>query len=203
VQGAPPSVASDLYALGVLGFLMLTGRYPFDGDMIDVLSAQIEKAPPTVSDVRGEPVAASIEHLIARALAKNPDERHKSAAAFRYELNAVMDMLAMERRRTRGSNMLKPTTAREATIQRLFESSPLPQALISPSGAIGIANRAFDQLVATDGVPDLMQAVAAVLEHGTPVEVRARRAGGELVAWISPFAPDAVHVVMRVDAIAS
>src|SRR5687767_2957425 len=39
--GGPPSVAADIYALGVLGYLMLTGTLPFEGNVVEILMAHI------------------------------------------------------------------------------------------------------------------------------------------------------------------
>src|ERR1043165_4600179 len=87
--GGPPSVASDIYALGVLGYLLFTGTLPFDGSLVEVLMAQIHNTPESMNSRRKEELDAALESLIQRAMAKDPAQRHGSAAAFRYELNTV------------------------------------------------------------------------------------------------------------------
>src|SRR5262249_51200446 len=122
--GGPPSVSSDIYALGVLGYLLMTGTLPFDGNVVEILMAHIHNAVEPMTKRRGEDVDEAIENLIGRALAKDPAQRHGSAAAFRYELNTVMDMLDMGRRRSaRGSGMMDATNSREATLQMAFDRS--------------------------------------------------------------------------------
>src|SRR5690606_18394585 len=81
VMGAPPSVASDIYALGVLGYLLLTGTLPFDGEVMAVLQAQVHETPPPMSARRQVELDPALEGLIARAMAKDPAARHPSAAA--------------------------------------------------------------------------------------------------------------------------
>lgn len=70
---------SDLYGAGVLGFLMLTGRLPFDGDSVAEITAKhISHAPPALrASAPGAPrdLAAAIE----RCLAKEPARRWRSA----------------------------------------------------------------------------------------------------------------------------
>ena len=61
----------------------------------------------------GRELDAALESLILRAMAKDPAQRHGSAAAFKYELNTVMDMLDMGRRRARGSGVVPTENARE------------------------------------------------------------------------------------------
>src|SRR5262249_24758187 len=68
--GGPPSVAADIYALGVIGYLMLTGTLPFEGSVIEILMAHINREVPQPSVRRGEPIDPAVEQLILRALAK-------------------------------------------------------------------------------------------------------------------------------------
>jgi serine/threonine-protein kinase len=216
--GGPTSAAADLYALGVLGFLLLTGQFPFRGSVMETLTAHVQEPAPTLESVHRAPFDPAVEQLIARALAKEPGDRHKSAGAFHYELNAVMDMLAMERRRIRTSSMLAPHNLRESTLRLLFEHSTLPQAVISPTGTVNVANRAFAKLVAEDDaeglqleetaladhVPEMLDAIRTVLRRNVARELRARIDADtpfELVTWVAPFSSEAVHVLVRVESV--
>ena len=218
ISGAPASVSADIYALGILGFRLLTGRYPFHGTLMETLMAHVNDPVPTLTEARGEPVDEAIETLIQRALAKDPAERHTNTAAFRYELHAVMDMLALTRRRRTGA--LKADSRRDAMINVLFESSNLPQALLTIDGEIDVANSAFAQLLGAererlegsavhdtplvDAVPGLLDSLRAVYEAGRAAEQRARVDGAEgasldLVIWLTPFNAETVHMLVRVD----
>ena len=66
---------SDVYAFGVLLFVMLTGRYPFDGDGVgDIMGKHMFEPPPTVKSVAPE-VPEVVSQLVGRLLAKSKEER--------------------------------------------------------------------------------------------------------------------------------
>jgi serine/threonine protein kinase len=65
---------SDLYALGVLWFHLLTGRPPFDGTMEELFDLHLHTTPPRVRSLRPE-VPAWIDDLVAALLSKQPAER--------------------------------------------------------------------------------------------------------------------------------
>lgn len=71
---------SDLYALGVLGYLMLSGRLPFDGSTFGEIAAQhvAGRVPRLRSVVPGAP--ADLVLVIERCLAKEPANRWRHAA---------------------------------------------------------------------------------------------------------------------------
>ena len=76
--GQPQESAADQYALGVIAYKLFAGRLPFDGDDIRVLGQAVLNAPapkiPTASSV--------VNAALAKALAKKPEDRFSSCAAF-------------------------------------------------------------------------------------------------------------------------
>ncbi len=90
-QGKTLDGRSDLYAVGVLLFHMLTGQAPFtDDDAVIVMAHHIKTVPPPVSSlVPGARVPAALEDLVARALAKSPDDRPQTAQEFLSELESL------------------------------------------------------------------------------------------------------------------
>ena len=66
---------SDLYSLGVLGYLMLTGTVPFDGDSFAAIaSRQVTEAPKPIRTHRPE-VSEALSDVVERCLRKDPAER--------------------------------------------------------------------------------------------------------------------------------
>lgn len=72
LSGAPASKASDLYAVGVIAYELLTGKYPYRKDNAGVLMTDILKVVPDFTDVDLDP---RIIAILQRLLAKNPSER--------------------------------------------------------------------------------------------------------------------------------
>ena len=80
---------SDIYALGCVGYMLLTGAPPFAGEsVVEVCGRHLHTPPPPLSDRAPRPVPADLERLILRCLAKSRDERPEDANALRRELLA-------------------------------------------------------------------------------------------------------------------
>ncbi len=82
IRGQRVSPATDIYALGVLAYQLVTGRLPFTGaSTAEVLVKGLQETPEEPSMLRSDlPVAAG--EAILQALAKNPAQRYSSAGEF-------------------------------------------------------------------------------------------------------------------------
>jgi len=91
LRGAPADARSDLYALGVIGYELLTGRPPFEADTELELFGQVLNAPVLALHRRAPEIAvsAATEAVLLRCLAKDPDERFQSASELREQLAAL------------------------------------------------------------------------------------------------------------------
>ncbi len=80
---------SDVYAAGILLYEMLTGSKPYDGDTaIQVAYRHVhDDVPPPSAAVPG--LAAELDHLVARATSRDPDQRPADARVFLSEVAAA------------------------------------------------------------------------------------------------------------------
>ncbi|KPM54356.1 hypothetical protein ACG83_20690 [Frankia sp. R43] len=78
--------ATDLYALGMMLFLLLAGKTPFDGEWSDEVFGEPHLARPGHSIRRPAGVPPPVADVILRALAKDPGGRPPSAKAFAIDL---------------------------------------------------------------------------------------------------------------------
>ncbi len=117
VKGEPITTATDVYALGILLYVLLTGEHPA-GDRLyshaDLVKAIVETEPPRVSDIvaprkqdtevalaraarRGTTpdklrrlLHGDLDTILAKALKKNPQERYASVTAFAEDLRRYL-----------------------------------------------------------------------------------------------------------------
>ncbi len=91
-QGRALDGRSDLYAVGVLLFHMMTGNAPFtEDDAVVVMAHHIQTVPPRLREVVPEAaVPATLEALVADALAKDPLRRPQTAADFLSRLEGLL-----------------------------------------------------------------------------------------------------------------
>ena len=88
LQGAPPDARTDVFALGALAYQLVTGRKAFSGPTRDSVGLQVLNHQPVEPHVLCPEVPPHVSRAVMHALAKSPDERTPTAAAFREELRS-------------------------------------------------------------------------------------------------------------------
>ena len=92
VLGGTKTVASDLYAVGVILYELLTGSLPFTGgSMLEILRKHIEDdvVPPSLRAPELD-LGLALERVVLRALAKRPGERYATARDLRAALRGAV-----------------------------------------------------------------------------------------------------------------
>lgn len=85
ILGDPITVATDVYALGLLLYLLLGGRHPAGEDPTPaaLIAAALDRSPAPLR-------AADLDLVLAKAMRKEPGERYQSAAAFADDLERYL-----------------------------------------------------------------------------------------------------------------
>jgi hypothetical protein len=94
IEGREVDGRTDIFAFGVVLFEMICGRRPFEGDSRASLMAAIVAAePPELSSLQPR-APASLERLIRRCLAKDPEDRWQTARDMAAELKWIAEAAA-------------------------------------------------------------------------------------------------------------
>jgi serine/threonine protein kinase len=83
-------VRADVYALGTIAYLMLGGRTPFTGDLMQLVMQKIMHAPPPLSSLRSD-IPTDVERVIMRSLEIEPAKRPATVGEWITELEAATE----------------------------------------------------------------------------------------------------------------
>ena len=90
LNGEEPSEQSDLYAIGILLFELITGKVPYQATTDSTLINQIlNKKPISIKSFRSD-IPSGVGLILEKVLAKKPEKRHHSAAELRHELSLIV-----------------------------------------------------------------------------------------------------------------
>ncbi|GEN05808.1 hypothetical protein MFU01_08450 [Myxococcus fulvus] len=136
-RGQEVGPMTDLYALGVVTFEMVTGRLPFIGSSpVDLLMKHVEARPPRPSEFVPD-LPPALDAFILQMLTKDPEARPNSADALRQQLHKLRRSL----RSTTHSNASalaptqpKPSVPDDAASRRPTAPVPAPSELGAERG---------------------------------------------------------------------
>lgn len=140
-RGAQLDHRSDLYAVGVILYQLVTGVLPFEADSaVGYATKHLNEEPPPPSRRRsGVRVSPGMERIILRALSKNPEERPPDAESFKLELLALEEELyaqSQSRRAVQGGGRTLPAgrPGREPVSERMSAASHYDASLADSRG---------------------------------------------------------------------
>ncbi|MEE8218739.1 MAG: serine/threonine-protein kinase, partial [Vicinamibacteria bacterium] len=130
--GAVADARSDIFSLGCVLYQLLSGKKAFDGDSLPLILLRVreETPPPPSKWVDGLP--PEVDAVVARALAKNADERYQDARAFAEDLEDVVEG------KPPGHTEVLPVLDLESTVASRPAATPAaarPRATPTPSSA--------------------------------------------------------------------
>ena len=129
----PNDARADVYALGCVLFAALTGRPPFIRETVPAtMLAHLHDPPPRASDTPGVP--RDFDRVLARALAKAPEDRFPSAGDFgRAVLAAAEGRSVTEEERSVARGAAAPTIRRDGRLWTGPQEPPVVEAAPDPA----------------------------------------------------------------------
>ena len=120
-RGSKATVQSDIYAMGIIFYEMLTGHIPYDGDSAVTIALQhFQKPLPSIRE-ENKNVPQALENVVIKATAKKLTDRYKSVAEMYVDLSSC---LSYERRNEKKLVFEDQTKADTKTLPKV---SPTPK----------------------------------------------------------------------------
>jgi serine/threonine-protein kinase len=167
-KGEPVDGRSDLFAVGIVLYQMLTGVRPFSGPASTVMHQIIHEMPPRPSE-RQPQLSPAFDAVLAKAMAKNAPDRYPSALAFLDALNAA------HLQHTGGVPLTEEDNERTVLVFQKPARAPEPVRAPNPAGASqlgsAVASSAGSGLSGTGAAPDWLQPLAPDLQTALSTQI--------------------------------
>ncbi len=180
VRGQETDGRSDLYALGMMLYEVLTGKLPFDTDNeFELMKSQTEFTPRPPREINPA-IPVEVEAAIMKAIEKNPDDRFQTGGEFREVLlsagfadDALMHGATGTHKRlgTRPSRPAISQTERPAeTAKSAIKETRLGDAAAAPKSAAGIKATRLGEAVSAPAAASSMKATRLGTSNAEIVE---------------------------------
>ncbi len=181
-SGQTVDARTDIYSCGILLYQLLTGERPFEGGFSAIMHKALHTVPPPPS-VLSVTTPRSFDAVVARAMAKRPDERFATAAAFSAAIRAAFEAppALVEPAQNEEATVFAPSGAGSRTTKRVTSAVP-SMAADEP------AARARLPLFAAVGVAAIIALAGGTWFVLRPVAGNAPEAVKALPSAYSPFA---------------
>jgi hypothetical protein len=177
LQGAVADTRSDIFAFGLVLYEMLTGKRAFEGaSAASIIAAILDRPPPSIADV----APVTVDRLVKRCLAKDPDERWQSAR----DLKAALDLVA------------QPSIPVQATAEPPIRPAPLWPWLVAAGTTAALAGLAFVHFRETPPQPEVVRFQIPAPE-GTRTAAPVLSPNGQWIAFVALDAKGGSRVWVR------
>lgn len=180
-QGHPLDGRSDVYALGVVVFEMLTGIRPFEGETpYSVAVKHVTEPPPSASQVNPN-LPHAVDQVLFKALEKNRDQRYQTAAALAEALRKAVEQPSGAGGMTQTEPSLTEKLRASAMRLGIDTSRPVtPSPITSTGPVVDLRESPSNLQVMSPYVPSVSSSYP-----GVQVRPRRRQKSSRLPSWLT------------------